>query len=113
MPTDFSFLKKHGFHKPPKAYFEIKWDVYGNKVESVGTCKCCGATINISFRGNPDTMSDAGISDWVLKRTEKLHQCPAVMSELAAKTHKFYNDIKRGNEKLKEQEYKRKFMGHS
>jgi hypothetical protein len=113
MITDHAFLKRFGFHRPPRAYFEGSFVAHKNGVTASLTCKMCNRQVNINFRGNPDTMTEAGIKDWVLKRAEHHHQCPAVTDALHAKMHRHYSDIRRGNEKLKEQEYKRKFLGHS
>lgn len=107
--NDNSFLKQFGFHRPPRAFFEGHFTCHKDHVSASLTCKCCGSFIGIKFRGNPDTMSEGGIKEWVLKRAETLHQCPAITDILNAKRHKHFADIIRGNDKLKEAEMKRKF----
>ena len=107
--TDLSFLKKHGFHRAPRAHFEGTFTAERDHVAASLVCKCCGNSIYMKFRGNPNTMSEKGIKEWILLRAEVKHECPAVDDELYAKRHKHFADIFRGNEKLKEAEAKRKF----
>jgi hypothetical protein len=98
--------KKLGFASPPVAFFTGSWQAFKSNVVAHLTCKSCGSNININFRGNPDTMTEAGIGRWILRRAEQRHQCPAVMDTIMSNTKKYFADIFRGKDKLKEQEYK-------
>lgn len=106
-----SFEKKHGFIRPPRAFFTGTYQSFKDSVEAKLHCKTCGGEVNIRFRGNPDTMSEAGLRDWILKRAEIRHQCPAVLDLLKAKSRKYFADIFRGKEKNDEDDYKARQNG--
>lgn len=106
-----AFKKKFGFDRPPRAFFSGTFQTFKDCVTAKLTCRTCGGEVHIRFRGNPDTMSEQGIKDWILRRAEVRHQCPAVLDILKAKSHNFFADIFRGREKLQEEEYRNKQRG--
>jgi hypothetical protein len=101
-----AFTKKFGFDRPPRAFFSGTFQSFKNAVEATLTCKTCGGTVHMHFRGNPDTMSEQGLREWILKRAEARHQCPAITDILAAKSRRYFADLFRGKEKLQEEQYK-------
>ena len=101
-----SFEKRFGFVAPPIAHLSGTWEAFKTCVMARLKCHDCGAEINIRFRGNPDTMTEAGISQWVLSRASQKHQCLAVDGLLALKPKKYFADLLRGREKLHELERK-------
>jgi hypothetical protein len=98
--------RKLGFTRSPVAFFSGTWQAFKSWVIADLTCKSCGAKITMHFRGNPDTMTEAGLLAWILKRAEARHQCPAIADTILSNTKKYFADIFRGRDKVKEQEYK-------
>jgi len=101
-----AFEKKHGFAPAPVAHLEGYFEAFKTRVEAKLTCKLCGTLINMRFRGNPDTMTPAGLKDWIIRRATKKHQCPAILDILKAKPHKHFADLIRGQDKLKDIEHR-------
>lgn len=98
------FQKKFGFDRPPVAFFSGTWQAFKHGIEADLTCKTCGGRIHIFFRGNPDTMNEAGIKRWILFRAEKRHECPAVADIINSGRKKYFADIYRGLEKKHEED---------
>lgn len=109
--SDPGFLKKHGFERPPRPFFSGNFSTGKDYVQADLTCHTCGTKIHIRFRGNPETMTEKGLKDWILHRAEKRHDCPAVKAVMQANTRKYYADILRGRDKLNDQEYREKLYG--
>lgn len=106
-----AFKKKFGFDRPPRAFFSGTYQTFKDCVTAKLTCHTCGGEVNMLFRGNPDTMTEHGIHDWILKRAEVRHQCPAILDILATKSRKYFADIFRGKEKNEEDAYKARQNG--
>lgn len=100
-----SYEKKFGFTPSPIAHLSGTWEAFKSCVLARLKCHDCGAELNIRFRGNPDTMTEAGIGQWVLARAQQNHQCLAVDGMLALKPKRYYADLLRGRAKLHELEH--------
>lgn len=99
-----SFRQRFGFDRPPTAFFSGFWRAFQDGIEAKLTCKTCGGEVNIFFHGNPNSMTEAGIKNWILLRAENHHECPAVQNILDSKRKKYFADIYRGIEKKYEED---------
>lgn len=102
---DLGFLKRFGFHRPPTAHLEGYMCVHKDGISGKLTCKDCGNEVNIFLRGDPSKMTEEQQRGTILRKASEKHQCEAVQQELAAKSHRFFCDIKRGLDKIRSAEF--------